>query len=456
MRAALRWFALFVLGAPAAANGLDYRVRVDAEAGRLHVAACTATPRAELVLVGSGGGHLHDARVGDRATTRAPGRLIARDLRAGDCLRYTVDAARAAADAAMARPRSTAAGGIWRLPPSQWLWREPGDAAPITLEVALPADWDVSLPWPTDGAQGSRKRYRITGRSDDGPAWSAFGRFHETTVLRKGGRLRVAVLDDDPQRAARLRRWIEDVADTALTLHGALPRPDLQVLVQPVAAAGEPVPWGQTTRGAMPALHLFVRADATLAELRADWTATHEIAHMFHPYLGARGAWLAEGLASYYQNVLRARSGALTAAQGWERLLAGFGRGRRERRSDGMTLAQAALAMHARRAYMRVYWSGAAYWLEADLALRARGDSLDGVLARYGACCLLRDEMLSPEAFVAALDRVADRALFVPLYTRYAALRAFPDLAEAYAALGYDAAERRMPDAGPAAAIMRP
>src|SRR5690349_3931578 len=63
------------------------------------------------------------------------------------------------------------------------------------------------------------------------------------------------------------------------------------------------------------------------AEFADDWTAVHELSHLMHPYLGDRGTWLAEGLATYYQNVLRARSGMLTPAQAWDRLYQGFKRG---------------------------------------------------------------------------------------------------------------------------------
>ena len=38
-------------------------------------------------------------------------------------------------------------------------------------------------------------------------------------------------------------------------------------------------------------------------------------------------AWLSEGTASYYQNVLRARAGILPAEDAWQRMHSGFRRG---------------------------------------------------------------------------------------------------------------------------------
>jgi hypothetical protein len=192
-----------------------------------------------------------------------------------------------------------------------------------------------------------------------------------------------------------------------------------------------PVPWGQTSRRDSVAVLLYVRRDASLEELRADWTAAHELSHLFHPYLGEDGRWLAEGLASYYQNVLRARSGLLAEDEAWRRLDAGFGRGRRE--DSGARLDELS---RDHRGTMRVYWAGAAYWLEMDLALRDAGSSLDTVLSRYADCCLRGTGEVAPADFVDQLDRIAGGHGFRTRFARYAASREFPGLDAAYAKLG--------------------
>jgi hypothetical protein len=211
--------------------------------------------------------------------------------------------------------------------------------------------------------------------------------------------------------------------------YGRLPRRDAQVLVVPSPGLRTAMPWGEVTRGGGSAVHLYPGAAAPRDALHQDWTATHEFSHLLHPHLGTRGRWLSEGLASYYQNVLRARSGALGADEAWERLDAGFGRGRAERRSTGLTLTQTSQRMGALRAYMRSYWSGAAYWLESDLALRAHGSSLDAALQRYAECCLARTVWTRPETFVAELERVAPAADLSGRLQRYLALMEFPPIA---------------------------
>ena len=258
----------------------------------------------------------------------------------------------------------------------------------------------------------------------------------EGDELNAGGRTLHIRIDPeiDRARARVLHEWITETARAALGAYGRFPLPDATVRVSEVDRRSDsPVPWGQTSRRDSVAVLLYVRRGASLEELRADWTAVHELSHLFHPYLGGDGRWLAEGLASYYQNVLRARSGLLDEEEAWRRLDAGFGRGQRE--DSGQRLDELS---RGHRGPMRVYWAGAAYWLEMDLALRRAGSSLDEVLSRYSDCCLRGTGAVLPQDFVAQLDRLAGGDRFRRSYERYVALRVFPSLNPSYAALGLE------------------
>lgn len=269
---------------------------------------------------------------------------------------------------------------------------------------------------------------------------AGFAHAAETRTLRAGDtRLDIAVVGvTDPARAAMLQDWIAEAARAPLAVSGRFPLQAARVEIrQRHGADASPVPWGQTSRrDEQVRVLLYVRDDASLDELRGDWTAVHELSHLFHPFLGARGRWLAEGLASYYQNVLRARVGLIEPREAWRELAAGFGRGRGA--VEGVRLDHLG---RRRGGTMRVYWAGAAFWLQADLALRLEhGSSLDTVLARYARCCLAGAERANPQAFVADLDRVADAGgLFERLYLRYAASERFPSLDEAWRQLGIEA-----------------
>jgi hypothetical protein len=262
-------------------------------------------------------------------------------------------------------------------------------------------------------------------------------------VLHAGdSKLRIDVVDPpDRARDEELKRWAAEAAQASLAAFGRFPLPDATVRVEQIDSRDpSPVPWGQTMRRDGVSVYLFVRRNAGLRELRADWTAVHELSHLFHPYLGNDGRWLAEGLASYYQNVLRARAGLMTQADAWESLDAGFGRGRREdsgARLDELSRTHRGELSRTHRGTMRVYWAGAAFWLEADLALRREhGSSLDAILSRYSRCCLHGTGEVAPEAFVAGLDRIGGDGLFKRLFDRYTASREFPSLDADYEALG--------------------
>lgn len=264
---------------------------------------------------------------------------------------------------------------------------------------------------------------------DDAPA-------HSRTVRAGETALQIEVIDiDDPARVAMLQRWAEEAARATVLPSGRFPLRSARVEVRErQSRGGSPVPWGQTSRDGDVAVLLYVRRDASYEQLRADWTAVHEFSHLAHPYLGERGRWLAEGLASYHQNVLRARAGLLAPEEAWQRLDAGFRRG--EAVADGPALD----AMGRQRGgTMRVYWAGAAYWLEMDLALRRHHDTtLEAVLDRYAQCCLDGTAHVAPEDFVAALDRAAGIALFVKRYRDYAESTVFPSLTDSYRALGIE------------------
>lgn len=275
----------------------------------------------------------------------------------------------------------------------------------------------------------------------------------ERTLQAGDTQLHVDVVDvADAGRRAQLQDWLEEVAGATLTAFGRYPLRSARVRITQIDSDDEsPVPWGQTLRRGEPSVLLYVRRDAGLAELRADWTAIHELSHLFHPYMGGDGRWLSEGLASYYQNVLRARAGMLSADEAWRRLEAGFDRGRRE---DSQATLRELSRSH--RGTMRVYWAGAAFWLEADIALRRdHASSLDEVLSRYSTCCLRGTGLVEPEAFLASLDELSGTRLFSGLYARYAPSREFPDLASAYRALGIAAREDRLAFAGGPAGRLR-
>ncbi|MGQ0800920.1 MAG: M61 family metallopeptidase [Pseudomarimonas sp.] len=443
------WLALLV---DSAAARLHYSAQLAVDARRLFVSLCTDEPLTAGMLVSArsdAAEYLSDL-AGDGAS---PPQLTRHGIQhavvaAGECLRYTVDVYAAAQSDGY--QLSWRAGEYVMVPMQLWLWRPQRIPPNSSLQMRLPQGWNASLPFAGDGL-----RYQLVHTPADWDATTVFGRLREHRIAVVGGELRVAVLPPAvAEQRRRLHAWAEQNAQTLLAGSGRLPLTSVQVVVVPLPGVATAVPWGQVTRGGGSALKLFVGLDASEEALRDDWTLAHELSHLLHPYLRTRGRWLSEGLASYYQNVLRARSGALTPQQAWNKLDAGFARGRAEPNQRKQSLSAAALSSY--RSTMRVYWSGAAFWLEAELALRQRsGTDLAEALDVFARRHLPSDRQWQPERFVAELDAIAGMDVFVPLFDRYQRGTDFPALAATYRQLGLgeDVGRMALNDAAPAARI---
>ncbi len=317
-----------------------------------------------------------------------------------------------------------------------WLWWPQPRRALISVNVELPQGWHFSTPWPQPDV--SQTRYALGGWPRHWPGLVAFGRFDQRLLGAADTRLKLAILGDlDQSRRDQLAAWVEHLGGL-LDPVGGLPLPQTQVLVVPIGRSGGPVPWAQVYRAGYGGVHFFVNAEQSPEAFKADWTGAHEFSHLLHPYLGNSGRWMAEGLASYYQNVLRGRSGQLSEEEVWQKLLAGFERGRRDR-SAGKTLALVAQRMRSERAHMRVYWSGAAWWLRRDVELRQLSHgalSLDRLLARFAARHLPAQRRWTAEEFAAALDELAGTELFAPAVAQAEREAEFPDISDLQTLLG--------------------
>lgn len=431
---------LFLLALPArAGDAPEYALRYDAATRSMQVGACLPHAAASVRFAGDGSASRHLGgfeRSGGGALERDGRAWTARDWKAGECLGYRADLG-AIADAEPRRGIDARADALLT-DPAGWLLEPDVDGAAL-LRLELPPGYAVSTPWQPLGADGSAMRYRVARTPDSWMGRIAFGRFTPQAIAVPGATLHVAILGDaDAVQRARLVEWLGRVGRAAASAYGRLPLADVQLLVASVGRQGEAVVFGQSLRGQGNGLTLFVDPSQPAGAFERDWVAVHELSHLFHPHLGDDGAWLAEGLATYYQNVLRARAGLLTPEQAWRELDAGFGRGEAGTPAQAtLTLEQASAKMGARRDYMRVYWSGTAYWLAAGLELDRGGHpGLDEVLQRFDACCLHEARPWTPRAFVAKLDELGGGGVFGRLFEAWRLHRDFPSIEPLYHALG--------------------
>ena len=232
-------------------------------------------------------------------------------------------------------------------------------------------------------------------------------------------------------------QWLETTSEALAAVYGRWPRDEWKVVVKAMSRAStDPVPWGQVTRGDPNVVSFYIDESASSTRLIGNWTAYHEFSHLLIPYRGWGDMWFSEGLASYYQNLLQVRSGVLNERELWQKLYEGFERGRTNKRPD-LSLAELSPKMRESRSFMRVYWSGALYFLMADMQLRQRtqsGQSLDTALALLNHCCA--DSKLSARDIASRLDQLTGQTLFLPLFDDVASSRAIPDYQALFVELG--------------------
>jgi hypothetical protein len=321
-----------------------------------------------------------------------------------------------------------------------WFWRPEALAEDEDIEVtfALPTGIAVSAPWQRAGDTGSSLTYRVGHSAYEWPGAFAFGHFTERIVAVPGGRLLVAVLDGRPKvDEQQILDWLQGAANAVASLYGRFPVASLQVVVVPGARSPSPVPSAYVLRGGGPAAHFFINQRRPIEEFRSDWSAVHELSHLLLPYINSEDAWLSEGVASYYQNVLLARSGTITAQEAWQSMHSAFERARRD--ETGVTLSAATERMYRNGNFMRVYWEGAAIMLLADQQLRSRSggrQSLDTVFEQFQRCCLSADVGWHAGDLLHRLDQLAGGSVFAKLFEEQVSSDVFPDLTELYRLFG--------------------
>jgi hypothetical protein len=339
-----------------------WRIAPSEDLSRLAVTACFRGMRPEFLRLDDEG--CYGCLRGPGGTPfplpfRPQGAAAAR-LPADGCLRYEVDlreAARRVGTSVVGSP------GAWLLRPHD---RPSGTRARVAFD--LPEGWSVSVPWaPRPEAAGPEFELDPTAFVLLGVA--AIGRLEHDRFEASGATIETAVLDR-PRKASRegIRRWLSEAARAVATIHGSFPERRLQVIVEPVPGGRDPVPFGRSYDGGGRALHLLLSVGAADADLPGEWVAVHEMVHATTPTIRPEDAWFSEGLATWYQEVARARAGLRSRERAWQNLLEGFERGRRG--GTGRALREESREMHRHHAYFRVYWAGAAIALLADLELR--------------------------------------------------------------------------------------
>jgi M61 glycyl aminopeptidase len=434
---------LCVIGsASAAPPPHQYRITIDPEMSSMAVEArfsfSVDTVNAKSHDAGE---YLADVRDCDRAALiRLRNQRMMLPAGGIRCMSYTVDLQAAARST---DPEQLLAAGNIVVSPSLWLWRPTLVAGEsIDIRFDLPEGMQVAVPWPRDEREPDAFRLSSSPESSSAPA--VFGRFDYREIDVPGATLRVSVPrtrsdKDDRVDSESIFEWLRHTATDVSLAYGRFPNPSPQVVVLPVdksRRSASAVPYGRVVRDGGEAIELFVDRDQPLEAYLRDWTATHEFSHLMLPYVAPAHRWVSEGFAQYYQNVLLARAGTYDPLEAWQKLYDGLERGRQSRPELSPNEATAR-GMH--NGQMKVYWSGAAIALMADVTLRERSggtQTLDDVMERLQFCCLPSERAWSGPELFETLDLLAGTPVFMPLYRRYADTAGFPDTRPVFERLG--------------------
>jgi hypothetical protein len=306
---------------------------------------------------------------------------------------------------------------------SSWLLRPEPSRGDTRIEVAMT---------PLDGASfatGLRlegEHHWLEAREIAHATYAVMGRFERDLLLvpARGGeaRLELATLPGPLRVDAPIRRrWIGDAAAAVGVFWRGFPVD--RALVAIVPTQGHPgVAHGKVVAAGGASVALLLGTEADEAALRRDWILVHELFHLGFPSFVGEGKWLDEGLATYYEPIIRARAGWLDERALWLELAAGLPLGRHALEREGLENSRDAAG---------VYWGGALAVLMADVRVRAatggaRGleDGLIAVLAdggdasrvhRLGTVIGIVDEALGMPVLADVMRRWGQRAEPVPL-----------------------------------------
>ncbi|MBS2016945.1 MAG: hypothetical protein JST00_28925 [Deltaproteobacteria bacterium] len=281
---------------------------------------------------------------------------------------------------------------------------------------------------------GPMRRYAI-----DVPSRSGTARIDLTIA----GKTKYAMSDDD------FRTWVADAASVITPLFGRFPVDRTSLFVVP-ARGEEDVVFGKVLSLAGASVVVVVGDRMPASARTHDWVLVHELFHLGFPTFRGEGRWLGEGLATYYEPILRARAGWTSETDVYRQFARNMPRGLANRGS-GAGLAH-------RDDLDSIYWGGALFCFAADVRIReeTRGKrSLDDVLR----LALSRGGDATRVWTVSEVVKVADEAtgttVFSEMYDRHAARGERIDLDGLMASLGIDRGGAELDDRRPLAWVRR-
>jgi hypothetical protein len=319
---------------------------------------------------------------------------------------------------------------------------------PVTLRVTPPPGQSVAVGLARGPAPGT---YKLMAHEIPVATYFAFGKLRERNLDIDGARLEVTQLDGAlDQSFDDLNTWITKSADAVRDFYKAFPVPRASVTVIPTPGR-DAVVFGKVLPESEPGVALLVGQHAARKALYSDWILVHELFHLGFPSFFEEGKWLDEGLATYYEPIIRVRAGLYTETELWDELSSSMPQGLPAFTGDGLERADD---------FRGIYWGGAIACLVADVEARKRqlGVGLEVGLRALreagGNAC----EVWSLDEVVQAVDHTLGAPTLAPLVRDHARRGSAFDLQGLFEALGVkrDAhGSVQLSDSAPLAAVRR-
>jgi hypothetical protein len=307
------------------------------------------------------------------------------------------------------------------------------------------ADIAIALPRISDG------RFLVqSGEVEEAGEW-VFGQFDRASS-KAGDDLQIAVLDARVKISTPdLRQWIDDVVASNRRFWGREPvEPKLLAIIPVRDKAG--LPFGRVMAAGGATILLLLGDQISREQIYEEWVLVHEFLHLGTPLLRDTGIWFNEGIATYYEPILRARAGWKSEDDVWREWLSNMPRNLPALTEMGLSNAPS----------RRAYYGGAIFLLLADIALRGGSQGAVGVenclksVLQTGADVRRR---WSTEHMLSTCDQMAGQGdIMMSLARKFVFDHAPLDLAQLWqdlgVALGEDGAIR-YDDSAPLAAVRR-
>jgi hypothetical protein len=321
-------------------------------------------------------------------------------------------------------------------------------AVPVTVRVEAEAGVRVSVGLARGAAPN---QYELMAHEIPVATYFAFGKLEQRELPLGDAKLEISKLDGPlDQSFEQLTAWIAKSGSAVRDFYGVFPVPRATVTVLPVPGR-DGVVFGKVLPESSPGIALLVGQHASRQALDSDWILVHELFHTGSPSFYEEGKWLDEGLATYYEPIIRVRAGLYSEQQLWQEVAQAMPQGLPAFTEHGLEAADD---------FRGIYWGGALACLLADVEARKRelGKGLEvGIRALNqagGNAC----EVWSLDDAIATIDRALGVPTLAPIAQQHAAKGApfdFEGLLRDLGVVRLGGGNVRLSDQAPLAAVRR-